>query len=176
MRTRAKMVSVQLLTLSTRLLKKLKAQFESTRQLICSYSSQLVPKPTSTKWVDFPSEICALTWRKLVQVQETVQNAKLTYESERRGSKVRKLLVSLSQRIHSYSRILDVIAQRHPEYVALTWGTVKFLLMVNSKAKWYCILMIWCFQGCYQSREDHQNACEGYQRDRRCSATCRSVL
>jgi hypothetical protein len=68
-------------------------------------------------------------------VQVTVHNAKLKYDSERRSSKARKWLDSLSQRIHFYSGVLDVIAQHHPEYVALAWGTVKFLLTVSEEAE-----------------------------------------
>jgi hypothetical protein len=67
----------------------------------------------------------------ITQVQVAVQDARDRYESDRRDSKVRKWLDRLSQRIHFYGGILDVIAQHHPEYVALVWGSVKFLLMVS---------------------------------------------
>jgi hypothetical protein len=64
-------------------------------------------------------------------VQVVVGNAKDKYDSDRKDSKARRWLDSLSQRIHFYSGILDVIAQHHPEYVALAWGSIKFLLVVG---------------------------------------------
>jgi len=30
-----------------------------------------------------------------------------------------------------YGNIFDVLAQHHPEYVALAWGAMKFLLVVS---------------------------------------------
>jgi hypothetical protein len=33
-----------------------------------------------------------------------------------------------------YSQVLDALAQHHPEYVALVWGTLKFLLVVSGPA------------------------------------------
>jgi hypothetical protein len=64
-------------------------------------------------------------------VQVAIQDARDKYDSDRKDSKVRKWLDRLSQRIHFYSGILDVIAQHHPEYVALAWGSIKFLLVVS---------------------------------------------
>lgn len=53
-----------------------------------------------------------------------------SYHTQRKASKARKWLERLSLRIHFYSTILDVFAQHHPEYVALVWGSVKFLIIV----------------------------------------------
>jgi len=30
-----------------------------------------------------------------------------------------------------YGKVLDMLAQHHPEYVALAWGTVKLVLTVR---------------------------------------------
>lgn len=55
----------------------------------------------------------------------------MKYQSQRRESKVRRWLEKLSQRIHFYGAVLDVFAQHHPEYVALVWGSIKFLIIVS---------------------------------------------
>lgn len=52
------------------------------------------------------------------------------YESRRKETATRDCLVRLSQRVHLYSGILDIFAQHHPEYVALAWGSMKFLIIV----------------------------------------------
>ncbi|KAJ8112585.1 hypothetical protein OPT61_g5070 [Boeremia exigua] len=62
-------------------------------------------------------------------VQDVVKRAMDKYNSSRGENETRTWLVKLSQRIHLYSSVLDVFAQHHPEYVALAWGSMKFLLM-----------------------------------------------
>jgi hypothetical protein len=42
----------------------------------------------------------------------------------------RQWLEKLSERIMHYAPVLDALAQHHPEYVALAWGSVKLVLMV----------------------------------------------
>jgi hypothetical protein len=37
----------------------------------------------------------------------------------------------VSCRIMYYGKVLDVLAQHHPEYVALAWGAMKLVLMVR---------------------------------------------
>lgn len=41
--------------------------------------------------------------------------------------KVRMWLTGLSEKLLYYGNIFDTLAQHHPEYVALAWGTLKFL-------------------------------------------------
>lgn len=65
-------------------------------------------------------------------VQNVVQQAMARYNASRNEAKSRKWLVRLSQWIHHYSGVFDVFAQHHPEYVALAWGSMKFLLMVRT--------------------------------------------
>lgn len=67
----------------------------------------------------------------LEDVQKAVTTAMTKYTSSQKESKVRKWLVKLSERIHLYGGVLDVFAQHHPEYVALAWGSIKFLVMVG---------------------------------------------
>lgn len=33
-----------------------------------------------------------------------------------------------------YGGVLDALSQHHPEYVALAWGAVKFVLMVRIRS------------------------------------------
>ena len=63
-------------------------------------------------------------------VQVELANTLKHYES-RPESKARKWLVALSERIAFYGTIFDVLVQHHPEYVALAWGTFKFIFQVN---------------------------------------------
>ncbi|KAL8661382.1 MAG: hypothetical protein Q9202_005624 [Teloschistes flavicans] len=45
------------------------------------------------------------------------------------GAKARLWFTDLSEKLLYYGNIFDVLAQHHPEYVALAWGTLKFLLV-----------------------------------------------
>ena len=38
----------------------------------------------------------------------------------------------ISSWIMLYGQVLDVLSQHHPEYLALAWGSVKFILMVRT--------------------------------------------
>lgn len=64
--------------------------------------------------------------------QDTVDRAKATYESRHPKGKCVTLLRELSSRIMYYSNVLDMLSQHHPEYVALAWGSVKFVLTVST--------------------------------------------
>jgi hypothetical protein len=68
----------------------------------------------------------------IVDVENTVERAKREYEAK--GQKRRAVmnwLNKLSLGIRYYSQALDMLAQHHPEYVALAWGAVKFVLTVR---------------------------------------------
>lgn len=58
-------------------------------------------------------------------------NVKREYESSR-NQKLKKWLARVSSRLMHYSNIFDVLAQHHPEYVALAWGAMKFLFVVSA--------------------------------------------
>jgi hypothetical protein len=68
---------------------------------------------------------------QLEDVLETVKAAQNEYQNRVEGSKIRKHLSTLSSRIMHYSRIVDVLAQYHPEYASLAWGTMKLLFVVS---------------------------------------------
>ncbi|EXJ87098.1 hypothetical protein A1O3_04056 [Capronia epimyces CBS 606.96] len=69
------------------------------------------------------------------EVTEVVEQAKQTYTTTRSGkgkekeSKAHKCLVAFSARVRYYGDVLDVLAQHHPEYVALAWGAFKFVFV-----------------------------------------------
>ncbi|CAZ83654.1 unnamed protein product [Tuber melanosporum] len=53
-----------------------------------------------------------------------------SWENKRCWKKPRKWLECFSTRVTYYGKILDVIAQHHPEYVSLAWGTMKLLFVI----------------------------------------------
>ena len=63
-------------------------------------------------------------------ITQAIENAKKLYESKKR-SKAMKWLVRLSARISLYGSALDMLAQHHPEYLALVWGSLKFVVVVS---------------------------------------------
>lgn len=65
-------------------------------------------------------------------VRATVEQAKQTYDdASKKHTGARKWLEKFSGRLMYYGAVLDALSQHHPEYVALAWGTVKFVLMVR---------------------------------------------
>jgi hypothetical protein len=64
-------------------------------------------------------------------VMQVVQDARDKFESHsKKGASARVWLEKLSCRVTYYGKVFDTLAQHHPEYVALAWGAVKFVLMV----------------------------------------------
>jgi hypothetical protein len=63
-----------------------------------------------------------------------VETAKRKYDEKCKDhTGMRQSLEKISSRIMYYGKVLDVLAQHHPEYVALVWGAVKFVLVVCNK-------------------------------------------
>ncbi|KAF2970332.1 hypothetical protein GQX73_g3213 [Xylaria multiplex] len=58
-----------------------------------------------------------------------VNKARVTYEAQKGGSKVREALVAFSETVHHYSGIMDVFVSHHPEYTALAYGAIRFLFV-----------------------------------------------
>jgi hypothetical protein len=65
-------------------------------------------------------------------IQALVETAKTRYEGTQANRKVLKWLTRFSTHVSYYGQVLDVMAQHHPEYVALAWGTLKFILIVST--------------------------------------------
>jgi hypothetical protein len=64
-------------------------------------------------------------------ILETVHRAKKKYhDASKDHSGTRAWLEKFSGRVMYYGKVFDALAQHHPEYVALAWGAVKFVLMV----------------------------------------------
>jgi hypothetical protein len=64
-------------------------------------------------------------------VRVVVEQAKTRYEycsQSRKG--LLKHLNKFSTRIMYFGQVLDILSQHHPEYVALAWGSLKFVFMV----------------------------------------------
>ncbi|CAN9304554.1 unnamed protein product [Alternaria sp. RS040] len=60
-----------------------------------------------------------------------VETAKKEYEDrsgEHKHTGMRQSLERLSSRIMYYGKVMDTLAQHHPEYVALAWGAMKLVL------------------------------------------------
>ncbi|OAL23865.1 hypothetical protein AYO22_06041 [Fonsecaea multimorphosa] len=65
--------------------------------------------------------------RSILELQEAAEKAQARYERKIESSKTRKWLARAASRVKFYGQIMDVMAQYHPEYVALAWGAMKFL-------------------------------------------------
>ena len=65
-----------------------------------------------------------------IQEIQVVEDTRRKYESEEWNG-LPKWLEKLSTRIWYYGQVLDTLAQHHPEYVALAWGSLKFVLIVS---------------------------------------------
>ncbi|KAF2195112.1 hypothetical protein K469DRAFT_3844 [Zopfia rhizophila CBS 207.26] len=62
-------------------------------------------------------------------VLKTVAAAQTIYENSKQDSKMRERLRRFTKVVHYYGNIMDMLVQHHPEYVALAWGSMKFLLV-----------------------------------------------
>lgn len=68
----------------------------------------------------------------MVDVASLVESKKAEYEtSSEKRRVIRKHFDMMSSRIMHYGQVMDMLSQHHPEYVALAWGTAKFVLMVG---------------------------------------------
>ncbi|KAJ6037116.1 hypothetical protein N7540_001395 [Penicillium herquei] len=57
-----------------------------------------------------------------------VNQARRHYTQDRSHSKIRRYLEHVTERIHYYGNVMDVLVQQHPEYVSLVWGMMKLLV------------------------------------------------
>jgi hypothetical protein len=77
-------------------------------------------------------EIDLLAYTTVQEVSAVVEQAKAHYETSTQGRKsALKWLGRFSARVMYFAQVLDVLAQHHPEYVALAWGSLKFILTVR---------------------------------------------
>ncbi|KAK7994555.1 hypothetical protein PG991_016143, partial [Apiospora marii] len=67
--------------------------------------------------------------QNMEDIHSIVQSCLAQYTAKRGSSKTRQWLSRLSSRINYYGNIMDVLVSHNPEYVALAWGTFKFLFV-----------------------------------------------
>ena len=79
-------------------------------------------------------------------VRSVVEKAKEKYESSSTETNARRYLRIFSARIMYYGQVFDMLSQHHPEYVALAWGSVKFVLMVGQAS--FCCAIVGCVEFC----------------------------
>lgn len=77
---------------------------------------------------------------KIGDVVDAVAAAKEKYDQRTKDSKARKWLSYFSSQVTYYGQVLDVLAQHHPEYVSLAWGTMKFVFIVSASARRRCFV------------------------------------
>jgi hypothetical protein len=83
-------------------------------------------------------KMCDMWLSKSASMNDVVSvlaEAKTKYELEqasrtRAVAKTSTLLASACRRIRSYSLVVDVLVSSHPEYAALAWGAMRFLVLV----------------------------------------------
>lgn len=63
----------------------------------------------------------------LQDVFDTLSKARAVYTANN-ATTARRYVVALASRIQYYGGVLDALAQHHPEYVALAWGAMKFIV------------------------------------------------
>lgn len=68
----------------------------------------------------------------LEEVQGIVAESMAKYESDRKHWKAKRWLHSMAGKLEYYQNVMDMLVQHHPEYVALAWGAMKFLLLVSN--------------------------------------------
>ena len=76
-----------------------------------------------------------------------VETAKTEYDGKSRGRKhtgMRQSLERLSSRIMYYGKVMDTLAQHHPEYVALVWGAMKLILTVCPNPLEHALSIVIC--------------------------------
>lgn len=69
-------------------------------------------------------------------VLETIASAQKRYENAHKNSKTRQCITELSKRICFYGKVMDVLVQQHPAYVALAWGAMKLVVGVGIHCTW----------------------------------------
>lgn len=68
---------------------------------------------------------------RIEDVVDALKDAESKYQGRGSG-KAWKWMTRLSSKIMFYGQIIDMFTQHHPEYVALAWGMIKFLLVVSN--------------------------------------------
>lgn len=94
-------------------------------ECLTRFKSKLASDSKKRAWID---NLKATTLQGVVA---EVAKARAIYDAKKGDSKTSKLIVSFSQRVAYYGKVLDVMVQHHPEYVSLAWGTLKLVFGVS---------------------------------------------
>jgi len=86
---------------------------------------------------EFEGDAKATTWLRTMKTTslgdllDTAKQAENRYNqaAQTKQKTLKSWIRGLSRRIMLYGQVLDVLSQHHPEYVALVWGVLKFVLM-----------------------------------------------
>lgn len=103
---------------------------KSTSLVQEAYDSAIVCIRVESKDSPEANAILSGPARSIEDVQSLVEAARTSYDASSKDRKALKWLRRASARISYYGQVLDVMAQHHPEYLALAWGTMKFILIV----------------------------------------------
>ncbi|KAF2188503.1 hypothetical protein K469DRAFT_703077 [Zopfia rhizophila CBS 207.26] len=107
------------------------AQSEDSRWIDPARDAYLAAKELFSK--ELTEDECKRVWIKdkssMRDVQAAVLQAQAEYERKNKRPKLQIWLARCSSRIIYYGNIMNVLAQHHPEYVALAWGAMKFLFV-----------------------------------------------
>ncbi|KAF8859307.1 hypothetical protein BDZ45DRAFT_801813 [Acephala macrosclerotiorum] len=76
---------------------------------------------------------CKRVWLQdktsIEDIESLVRSAQLRYQQNTGKWTIQKWLAKLSRRIMYYGAVFDTLAQHHPEYVSLAWGTFKLIFV-----------------------------------------------
>ncbi|KAH7333075.1 hypothetical protein BKA65DRAFT_564106 [Rhexocercosporidium sp. MPI-PUGE-AT-0058] len=89
------------------------------------FKSELSKDKTKAKWLEESN------FDSVQGVLEATIRERTSYELRIEDSPIRQSLGRLSERLLFYGNIMDVLIQQHPEYVALVWGAIRFLVVVG---------------------------------------------
>lgn len=96
---------------------------EAFEKGIAFFKRELNPGQVQCEWIDSQTS--------LHDVLLAVKTAQSKYEgSKAEQGAVAKWATKLPDQIMHYGSVIDVFVQSHPEYAALAWGAIKFVLMV----------------------------------------------
>ncbi|KAK7937365.1 uncharacterized protein PG986_014233 [Apiospora aurea] len=96
---------------------------EAYKEAFEAFSAELSKDKSKSEWISNTRH------GNLEAVLASVADAKTRYGVQKGDSKVHSLLVSVSEKIHHYSGIVDVFVSHHPEFTALAWGALKVLFL-----------------------------------------------
>ncbi|PVH68572.1 hypothetical protein DL98DRAFT_474721 [Cadophora sp. DSE1049] len=87
------------------------------------FRSELSKDKTKLQWLEDSD------FESVQGVLGAVTRERKAYELRIDDSPIRQSLCRLSERLLFYGNIMDVMIQQHPEYVALVWGAMRFLVV-----------------------------------------------